>query len=69
MKRKYRPWLKSLSGVFQGLSAGWFGLAFVTPNSTKIDTLENILALTLDILFGMLFLVLSVKAEHILEYE
>lgn len=69
MKRKYRPWLRSFSGIFQGLSSAWFGLAFVTPTISSISNFEDVLTLTVDVLFGMLFLTLSVKAEHILEYE
>ncbi len=69
MKRKYRPWLRTFSGVFQGLCTAWFSLAFVTPNVTSLNKIEGVLLLTLYILFGMLFLILSVKTEHILEYE
>lgn len=69
MKRTYRLWLHSLSGICQNLSVALFGLAFITPNFSTLKDLEDILVLTLDILFGMLFLVLSVEMEQILEYE
>jgi hypothetical protein len=69
MFRKYRPWLKSFSGLFQGLSTAWFSIAFITPKQLGFNNFEDTLILTLDMLFGMLFLVLSVKVEHILEYE
>ena len=69
MIKKYRPWLKSFSGIFQGLSSGWFGVAFLTSNPNKLSTFEDLLTLTLNILFAILFLMLSVKTEHILEYE
>lgn len=69
MNRNFRPWLRSLSGICQNMSVALFGLAFITPNFTTLNNPENILVLTLDILFGMLFLVISVQMEQILEYE
>ncbi len=64
MNRKYRPWLKSLSGLYVNLSAGFFGLAFITPNFIDIGTGEGLLRLTKDIGFGILFLLLSGMIEE-----
>lgn len=68
MQRILRPWFRSLSGVFQNLSVAFFGLAFLTPNFTTLYTSEDILVLTIDCMCSMLFLMLSVQVEHILEY-
>ena len=69
MFKEYRPWLRTISGIFQNFSAGWFGVAIITPNFTGITSLEDVLTLTLDILFGILFLLLSARLEKLLEYE
>ncbi len=67
MPKKYRPWAKTISNILQNLSAGWFGLAFITPNFIQIDGTQDFFVLTLDILFGILFLLLSVKIEQMLD--
>ncbi len=64
MKRKYLPLLKSVAGLYVNLSAGWFGLAFITPNFVDINTSETLLRLTKDIGFGILFLMLSAMVEE-----
>lgn len=66
MKRKYRPWARSLSGLYQNISASWLGLAFITPNFASLNSQQAAFVLTLDILFGILFLLLSVKIEQML---
>ena len=65
MQRLFRPWLKSISGLFINISAVWFTLAFITPTFDK----NNTLILTVDISFGILFLLASVFIEAILDYE
>jgi hypothetical protein len=69
MDRLIPPWIISVSGVCQNLSAAWFGLAFVTPNFTPVNSPEGLFLLTLYTLFGMLFLVFSVRCEQILHYD
>ncbi len=69
MNKKYRPLLKSLSALFTNFSAVWFGLAFVTPNFIDITNVEIFLTLTKDIGFGIVYLLLSMEIERILEYE
>lgn len=58
--------LKSLSAVTSNLSAAWFALALVTPNFTNISNTEIIVVLTRDVVFGILWLVLTVIIERTL---
>lgn len=62
-----RPWLRAFSGLFINISAGWFGLAFITPNVTNIRTGEAILVLIGDVFYGILFLLVVVEIEQSLE--
>ena len=57
------PWLKALSGLSVNLSAAWFGLAVVTPNFANILKIETVVTLTRDVLFGIIFLLLTVFFE------
>jgi|GEM_PF-4270399 len=64
-----RPLLRSLSALSVNMAAAWFGLAFITPTFISVTALITILALTRDIGFGMLFLLISVQLEGLLEDE
>lgn len=61
-----RPWIKALAGLCINLSAGWFGLAIITPNFSELSETEALLVLTRDVFFGILFLYLTVKLEEYL---
>ncbi|MBI4092007.1 MAG: hypothetical protein HY427_02275 [Candidatus Levybacteria bacterium] len=64
-----RPWLKALSGLFINFSAAWFALIFITPIFTKVSSSEATFTLTRDFIYGMLFLIATVKIEEKLENE
>lgn len=69
MVKKYRfPFLRALSGVLGNLSAGWFGVAFITPNFVDIHTLQAIITLTKDMLFGILFLLATTIVERSIKH-
>jgi len=55
--------LSALSGLCINLSAGWFAFAFITPNITNIINFDNVLRLIYDVLFGILFLGLTIYIE------
>lgn len=64
------PWLKSFASLFANLSAAFFGLAIVTPNFLKTSLAESVVALTVDLLLGILFLLATVVSEKfLLNYE
>lgn len=67
MSKKYRPWLRALSGLSINISAAWFALAFIGPNVSFPDSPEDFLKLTLNIVFGIVFLLLTVYLERRLE--
>lgn len=62
-QRIKRASLRALSGLSINLSAGWFALAFITPNIVDISGALDILRLTYDLLFGILFLVITIFIE------
>ncbi len=59
-------WLKSLSGLFLNLSAGWYGAAFIVPLSYITSPYWPVYLIA-DIANGILCLVTSVQIERILE--
>ena len=61
-----RSWLKALSNLSIYLSAGWFATVLIVPAFK--DRPEFVLTLTLNIVYGILFLYGSVKLENLLEY-
>ena len=69
MNKTFRAFLKALSQVFANLSAAWFALAFITPNFGNIFNTKALSVLTVDIIFGIVFLVLATIVERILDYE
>jgi len=54
-------WFNSLAGVCQNLSAAWFGIILVSPGMAIFIRTDAFLLLTKLLLFGILFLYLSVK--------
>ena len=62
-----KPWFKALSGLAINLSAGWFTAIVIMPNFSPLITLGDFAVLTYDILFGILFLLFTVKLEEVLE--
>lgn len=67
MDKRYRPWLKALSGLFINISAAWFALAFIGPNVAFPKSPIEFVLLTSYMIFGILFLVLTVFLERGLE--
>lgn len=62
-----KPWLRVLSGLFVNLGAGWFGLAFITPNLTSLSQEMLFFTLIKDIAYGILCLLIAAAIEGILE--
>lgn len=56
--------IKTIAGLTVNLSAVWFGAVFITPNFSPEITAKAIVALTYDIVFGILFLWLCFKSER-----
>ena len=51
--------LNALSQLFINLSAGWFGIVFIIPGVTKLDTFDDFLWLTKNVLLGILALLVA----------
>lgn len=64
MKKNIQAWQKTISGLSINISAGWFGLAFLTPNFTDLLKPENTSILIRDIFFGIVFLILTFFLER-----
>lgn len=62
-----KPYLKAFSGLFINFSAGWFALVFITPNFANIYSFDTLARLTLDALFGIVCLILTIKIEEKLQ--
>lgn len=62
-----KPWLRVLSGLFVNLGAGWFGLAFITPNFINLSQAVLFFTLIRDIVSGILCLLIAVAIEGVLE--
>ena len=58
-----KSWLRSLSGLCVNLSAAWFATILVSSKFVPLD----ILLLTRTVSSGILFLLLSVEFEKLLE--
>lgn len=52
-------WKNIFSELFVNLSAGWFGAALIIPTFFENTLILNLWVLTLDLILGTLFLVLS----------
>lgn len=64
-----RPWLKAFSAVSINLASGYFALGFITPNFLNPTTSQAIRTLTQDIIFGIVFLLISVMLNQIIDNE
>lgn len=64
-----KSWLKSIGGLCINLSATWFAVIFITPKLFYQDFIESIIFLTKSTVFGIFFLMLSVKIEDVLKYD
>ena len=60
MKNLFTPIrLNVLSQLFINLSAGWFGIVFIIPGVTKLETFDDFLWLTKNVLLGILALLIA----------
>ncbi len=65
-----KPWLKSLAGLCLNLSATWFSLLFLTSRIPVMHLFDLISDLIRNLIFGIVFLKLSVDIEKYLnEYK
>jgi len=64
--------LDVLSQMFTNLAAGWLGVVLIIPGVTKLETFEDFLWLTKNLLFSILSLliamILSEKEKKINEF-
>lgn len=63
-KRYKKAWLRMLAGVCGNITAGWFGLAFITPNFVNLSNTDGVIVLTRDVLLGIVFLLIGVLLER-----
>ena len=73
MKNLFSPSrLDVLSQMFTNLAAGWLGVVLIIPGVTKLETFEDFLWLTKNLLFSILSLliamILSEKEKKINEF-
>ncbi len=62
--KKYRiAWFRSLSGLAINISAAWFAAAFIGSTIALPKNPEELIFLTVNIIFGIVFLLLSVWFE------
>lgn len=61
------PWIKTLSGLFVNLSAAWFATIFIIPAFSQRS--DWLFVLTVNLMYGIVYLLLSVKLEELLENE
>lgn len=66
MIRKFRPLIKSLTALAVNISAIYFGLIFIPPHVTN-SLFENLVTLTQNTVYGILFLVASVFLEALID--
>jgi len=50
----------ALSQLFINLAAGWFGVVFIIPGITQLNSFADFLWLTRNILFGILSLLIAI---------
>ena len=67
MIKNSRPWLKALSALSSNISAAWLAVAFIGPNISVPKNTKEILVLILYIMFGIIFLLITVLLEKELE--
>lgn len=64
-----RPWLKVLSALFVNLSAGWYGVVFLTPELIELSNEIIWVVLIRDLFLGTLFLIVAKQIEEILHND
>jgi len=52
--------LDILSQLFTNLAAGWFGVVLIIPGITKLETFDDFLWLTKNLLLGILSLLVAI---------
>ncbi len=57
-------WLSALSGLTINLSSGWFGAIVILPNFSPVKTLADFWVLLYNVVFGSIFLVVTVLIER-----
>ncbi len=56
--------IKISSNLFQNLGAGWLGLVLLGPTFSNVKDIHTILVLTLDLVFGIVFLITAFFIER-----
>jgi len=56
--------IKTLSTIASNLSSGWFGLILIAPNFLPIKGFSEIFLLTVNMVFGIVFLWIAYKLER-----
>ena len=70
MSRWKLAWLRTLSALAVNLSSGWFAAVIIVPNFASINSLDNLIVLFYDLMFGTIFLLSGVWFEKVLQsYE
>lgn len=64
-----RPWLKVLSALFVNLSAGWYGVVFITPELIELSNEAIWIVLIRDLFLGTLFLIEAKQMEEMLDHD
>lgn len=65
MKRLFAPDILNIfSQLFINLSAGWFGVVLIIPGVTRLDSLNDILWLFKNLLFGILAVWISIRLHR-----
>lgn len=62
-KKYYFAWLRSLSGLSINISAVWFAASVIGPNLSFPSDQKELVFLTSQVIFGIVFLLLAVLLE------
>lgn len=63
IKKRLKAFFTSLADWCINMSAGAFGVVIYTPSAYKLDKLETVLILIINIIVGILFFSMSVKIK------
>lgn len=66
-QKRYGPWLKAFSQLSINISAAWFATPFIGHALSIPNNLLDFFVLTINIVFGIVFLLLGVFFEKRLE--
>lgn len=64
-----KPWSRNLSAPSVNMSAAWFGVVVVVPNFWPLGNLSSLMLLMFDLFAGILFLLITVRLEEVLEKQ